>query len=110
MALWHGLDAAARAVRGRLAGRCRRSSPRSGPGSGGSEIARPGGEPGAAYRATTKGVDALAVGVTAATQRGSLPVSLGAILLVLVAFPGTMLIRAGTGPADVRAAGRAGAS
>ena len=35
----------------------------------------------------------IADGVTAATQRGSLPVSLGAILLVLVAFPGTMLIQ-----------------
>ena len=31
--------------------------------------------------------------------------SLGAILLVLVAFPGTMLIRAGTGPADVEVLG-----
>ena len=97
--------AAAGAVRGRLAGRRRRSSPRNGPGSARTEIARPGGEPGAGYRATTRGVDALAVGVTAATQRGSLPVSLGAILLVLVAFPGTMLIRAGTGPADVEVLG-----
>ena len=52
------------------------------------EIALPGGEAGSGYRATAKGVDALAVGVTAATQRGSLPVSLGAILLVLIAFPG----------------------
>ena len=74
------------------------SSPRNGARERRSEIARPGGEPGAAYRATTSGVDSIADGVTTATQRGSLPVSLGAILLVLVAFPGIMLIRADTAP------------
>ncbi len=104
MALWHGfelplaLSAAGWAVGAAifLAQRARERR---------SEIARPGGEPGTAYRATVKGIDVTAVGVTAATQRGSLPVSLGAILLVLVAFPGTMLIRASTGPADVELLG-----
>lgn len=69
------------------------------------EIARPGGEPGVVYRATVRGVDEIADHVTSATQRGSLPVSLGAILLVLVAFPGLMLIRADTGPKDVTVLG-----
>ncbi len=106
MALWHGVNLPlALSVAGWLVGaaifaaqraRERRSS----------EIARPGGEPGAGYRATLRGVNKLAVGITAATQRGSLPVSLGAILLVLVAFPGTMLIRADTGPADLEVLGQ----
>jgi len=106
MALWHGVNLPlALSVAGWLLGaaifaaqraRERRSS----------EIARPGGEPGAGYRATLRGVNRLAVGTTAATQRGSLPVSLGAILLVLVAFPGTMLIRARTGPADLEILGQ----
>jgi len=104
MALWHGfelplaLSAAGWAVGAALFAAQRARERRS-------EIATPGGEPGAAYRATTRGVEAVAVGVTAATQRGSLPVSLGAILVVLVAFPGTMLIRANTGPADVQLLG-----
>src|SRR6478752_7440912 len=100
MALWHGLELPlALSAAGWLVGagifyaqlaRERRT-----------QIASPGGEPGAVYRATVRGVDAIADGVTSATQRGSLPVSLGAILLVLVAFPGLMLIRADTGPKDV---------
>ncbi|GAA2019561.1 multicomponent Na+:H+ antiporter subunit A [Nakamurella flavida] len=70
------------------------------------EIARPAAaEPGRSYRATTAGVDAVAVAVTNATQRGSLPVSLGAILIVLIAFPGTMLIKAGVGPKSVETFG-----
>ena len=91
----------ARTVRRRLG----RSAPRSStPNSPGSDAPR---SPGPAANrerftgATARGVDAIADGVTSATQRGSLPVSLGAILLVLVAFPGLMLIRADTGPKDV---------
>ncbi len=104
MALWHGFElplalSAAGWVFGALIFLAQRSRERR------TEIARPGAEPGAAYRAAIRGVDRLAVGTTAATQRGSLPVSLGAILLVLVAFPGTMLIRAATGPADVQLVG-----
>jgi len=100
MALWHGLElplalsAAGWAVGAAIFAAQRARERRT-------EIARPGGDPGAAYRATTKGIDTIADSVTSATQRGSLPVSLGGILLVLVAFPGTMLIQAGTGPEDV---------
>lgn len=71
-------------------------------------IARPGVEPGVAYRVAIKGVDSIADGVTNATQRGSLPVSLGAILMVLVLFPGTMLLTSGVGPADVEVLGEPG--
>ena len=71
-------------------------------------IARPGAEPGIAYRVGIKGVDVVADGVTNATQRGSLPVSLGAILLVLVLFPGTMLLTSGVGPKDVEVIGQPG--
>ncbi len=100
MALWHGLElplalSAAGWVVGAALFYAQRARERR------TEIARPGGEPGAVYRATARGVDEIADGVTSATQRGSLPVSLGAILLVLVAFPGLMLIRADTGPKDV---------
>ncbi len=104
MALWHGFELPlALSAAGWLLGAAiflgQRSRERR------TEIARPGGEAGAGYRATVRGVDHLAVGVTAATQRGSLPVSLGAILVVLIAFPGTMLIRAATGPGDVELVG-----
>jgi len=104
MALWHGLELPlALSAAGWLVGAgiyaAQRSRERR------SEIARPGGDPGTAYRATTRGVDSLADGVTTATQRGSLPVSMGAILLVLVAFPGTMLIQANTAPTDVEVLG-----
>ena len=71
-------------------------------------IARPGAEPGIAYRVGIKGVDVLADGLTNATQRGSLPVSLGAILMVLVLFPGTMLLTSGVGPTDVEVVGQPG--
>ena len=104
MALWHGLELPlALSAAGWLVGAgiyaAQRSRERR------SEIARPGGDPGTAYRATTRGVDSLADSVTTATQRGSLPVSMGAILLVLVAFPGTMLIQANTAPKDVEVLG-----
>src|SRR6478752_5077628 len=72
------------------------------------QIARPGLEPGVAYRVAIKGVDSIADGVTTATQRGSLPVSLGAILMVLVLFPGTMLLTSGVGPADIEVLGQPG--
>ncbi|HEY7815430.1 MAG TPA: Na+/H+ antiporter subunit A [Nakamurella sp.] len=71
-------------------------------------IARPGAEPGIGYRVGIKGVDIVADGVTNATQRGSLPVSLGAILLVLVLFPGTMLLTSGVGPKEVEVVGQPG--
>jgi len=105
MALWHGFNLPlALSVAGWLVGAAvfaaQRARERR------SEIARPGGEPGAGYRATLRGVNKLAVGTTSVTQRGSLPVSVGAILLVLVVFPGTMLIRAGTGPADLEVLGQ----
>src|SRR6478735_6517161 len=108
MALWHGwsvplvLSAAgwligAAVFAGQRAGERRRD-----------RIARPGAEPGIAYRFGIKGVDVLADGLTNATQRGSLPVSLGAILMVLVLFPGTMLLTSGVGPTDVEVVGQPG--
>jgi multicomponent Na+:H+ antiporter subunit A len=47
---------------------------------------------GAVYRHLTRGFDRLAVQVTGATQRGSLPQYLGVILLVLVVAPGGALL------------------
>ncbi|MFB9545288.1 hydrogen gas-evolving membrane-bound hydrogenase subunit E, partial [Micromonospora sagamiensis] len=49
----------------------------------------------AAYQRVVNGVDRLAVELTGATQRGSLPFYLGVILLVLVVLPGGALL-AGT--------------
>src|SRR4029078_6765688 len=40
------------------------------------------------YQAVMRGIDRAAVEVTAVTQRGSLPIYLGSILLVLVVLPG----------------------
>ncbi|WP_313404260.1 Na+/H+ antiporter subunit A [Aeromicrobium sp.] len=54
-----------------------------------------------AYQAVMRGVDRLAVEVTGRTQRGSLPVYLGIILVTLVIVPGSALIRAWETP-DVR--------
>ncbi|MBA4607176.1 Na+/H+ antiporter subunit A [Aeromicrobium sp. Marseille-Q0843] len=54
-----------------------------------------------AYQAVMRGVDRLAVEVTGRTQRGSLPVYLGIILVTLVVVPGTALVRAWERP-DVR--------
>src|SRR5699024_5482773 len=53
---------------------------------------------GVTYRAMMHGIEAVANRVTAGTQRGSLPISLGAIVLVLVAFPGPVLGRSGLRP------------
>lgn len=100
MALWHGLElplalSAAGWVLGAVLFAAQRAREKR------STIARPTENAGISYRKTTEAVDLLAHAVTAATQRSSLPVSLGAILIVLVAFPGTMLIKAGTAPKDV---------
>jgi len=46
------------------------------------------------FTAIVRAVDRLAVEVTGRTQRGSLPVYLGIILLVLIAVPGTALVLA----------------
>ncbi|WP_236007931.1 Na+/H+ antiporter subunit A [Nakamurella leprariae] len=64
-------------------------------------IAAPGAAPGGSYRATTRAVDFIAFGVTSATQRGSLPASMGAILLVLIVFPGLNLLHSGEVAGDV---------
>jgi multicomponent Na+:H+ antiporter subunit A len=49
------------------------------------------------YNVVMRGVDRLSVEVTGLTQRGSLPVYLGVILLVLIVVPGTALVRAWDG-------------
>ncbi len=51
------------------------------------------------YQRVMRGVDRLAVEVTARTQRGSLPVYLGSILLVVIALPGGALLAVGNLPA-----------
>lgn len=55
------------------------------------------------YQAVMRGIDRLAVEVTGTTQRGSLPVYLGIILVTLVLVPGTALVRAWQTP-EVRLA------
>jgi multicomponent Na+:H+ antiporter subunit A len=61
-------------------------------------IARPNTGSGATYRAVARGVEALADRVTAGTQRPSLPVSLGAIVVVFLLFPGGVLLRSELAP------------
>jgi multicomponent Na+:H+ antiporter subunit A len=61
-------------------------------------IARPNTGSGAGYRAVARGVESLADRVTAGTQRPSLPVSLGAIVVVFLLFPGGVLLRSGLAP------------
>jgi multicomponent Na+:H+ antiporter subunit A len=56
-----------------------------------------------AYQKTMRGVDRLAVEVTAVSQRGSLPLYLGAILLVVIALPGGALLVLRDWPDGVRA-------
>ena len=56
-----------------------------------------------AYQKTMRAVDRLAVEVTAVTQRGSLPLYLGAILVVVIALPGGALLVLRDWPAGVRA-------
>ncbi|MEZ0163170.1 Na+/H+ antiporter subunit A [Kineococcus sp. LSe6-4] len=53
------------------------------------------------YRRTVRALDRVAVEVTGATQRGSLPVYLASILLVVVAVPGGALLWTRPWPADV---------
>jgi multicomponent Na+:H+ antiporter subunit A len=65
----------------------------------------PAGTPGlanAAYHRVMAGVDRLAVEVTGATQRGSLPFYDGVILIVLVVFGGGSLLLGVPWPAEVR--------
>jgi multicomponent Na+:H+ antiporter subunit A len=47
-----------------------------------------------AYYGVMRGIDRLSIEVTGVTQRGSLPVYLGVILVVLILVPGTALVRA----------------
>ncbi|MEJ7650968.1 MAG: Na+/H+ antiporter subunit A [Nakamurella sp.] len=94
LALWHGLTPAlGLSVLGIAIGAGiyllqRRADVRSG-------LAEPLWQPGIAYRAAIRGVEHAAARTTATTQRGSVPVSLGAVLVVLVIFPGTLLLRSG---------------
>jgi multicomponent Na+:H+ antiporter subunit A len=60
-----------------------------------------------AYRAVMRGLDRVSLEVTGFLQRGSLPLSLGAILLVLVLLPGAALVAA-PWPAEVRVWDNAG--
>ncbi|MEW1960196.1 Na+/H+ antiporter subunit A [Kineococcus sp. NPDC059986] len=53
------------------------------------------------YRRTVRAVDRIAVEVTGATQRGSLPIYLASILLVVVAVPGGALLWTRPWPSDV---------
>ena len=53
---------------------------------------RPPGDAERSYQAIMRAVDRLAVEVTGTTQRGSLPIYLGAILVVVVVFPGGALL------------------
>lgn len=98
LALWHGwgappaLTLAAFACGLAVFAAQRRAERRRG------TLAGPGRGAGAAYRALAAGVDLAAMRVTAGTQRGSLPVSLGAIVAVLVIFPGTALVASGLRP------------
>jgi len=56
------------------------------------------------YQALMRGIDRLAVEVTGRTQRGSLPVYLGIILVTLVLVPGWALLHAFDTDIDVRIA------
>jgi multicomponent Na+:H+ antiporter subunit A len=55
------------------------------------------------YHATMHGLDRLAVEVTGATQRGSLPIYLAVILIVVVVLPGGALLLGGPWNLDLRA-------
>ena len=56
-----------------------------------------------AYQATMRAVDRAAVEVTSRTQQGSLPLYLGAVLLVVVCLPGGVLLLTRQWPSDSRA-------
>ncbi len=55
-----------------------------------------------AYQRTMRGVDRLAVEVTALSQRGSLPLYLGSILVVVIVLPGGALLALRDWPGGVR--------
>ncbi|MGY1725060.1 Na+/H+ antiporter subunit A [Blastococcus sp. SYSU DS0533] len=55
------------------------------------------------YWNVLQALDRLAVVVTGSTQRGSLPVYLGVILVTVLALPGGLLLARGTWPAEWRA-------
>ena len=54
------------------------------------------------YQALMRGIDRSAVEVTARTQRGSLPIYLGTIMLVLVVLPGSVLLTLPVWPSSLR--------
>ncbi|YAL82781.1 Na+/H+ antiporter subunit A [Dermacoccaceae bacterium W4C1] len=55
------------------------------------------------YRATMRGIDRMSLEVTGAVQRGSLPITLGLILTILVLVPGGLLLFGGvTWPQTIR--------
>ncbi len=54
------------------------------------------------YQSLMRGIDRSAVEVTAVTQRGSLPIYLGTIMLVLVVLPGSVLLTLPTWPNSLR--------
>lgn len=56
-----------------------------------------------AYRLFMRGLDRLSLEVTGGVQRGSLPLTLGLILLVLIVLPGGSILLGGSMPASVRA-------
>jgi multicomponent Na+:H+ antiporter subunit A len=58
---------------------------------------------GRTYHALMRGLDRLTVEVTGATQRGSLPVYLAVILVVVVVLPGGALVLGSPSDVDVRA-------
>ncbi len=55
------------------------------------------------YQAMMRGVDRAAVELTSRTQRGSLPIYLGAVLLVVVCLPGGVLLLTTQWPSTYRA-------
>ena len=54
------------------------------------------------YQSIMRGIDRAAVEVTARTQRGSLPIYLGTIMLVLVVLPGVILMTMPQWPTSLR--------
>jgi multicomponent Na+:H+ antiporter subunit A len=54
------------------------------------------------YQSLMRGIDRSAVEVTAVTQRGSLPIYLGTIMLVLVVLPGSVLLTLPSWPNSLR--------
>jgi multicomponent Na+:H+ antiporter subunit A len=96
LALWHGFSAPlGLSVLGWLVGAGlfigqRGLDRRHGP-------ARPGLDPGVGYRIGVLALENTAARVTTIAQRGSIPASVGAVLIAFVVFPGIMLLRSGAG-------------